>query len=566
MTHCQQLMATFLKLPEVLLPMRITIAAFVLLMGFAFASSLWTAQADGGITTDPLILDNQNRVLVGTSSGYVQAFSLSGGQEAWSVQAGDYIEDLVLFKGDIVSLSRDGNVTRLRNDGVPIWSTDLAASKLVGRTTYGLAASPSQLFATTDAGIVSIDGNGNVTVFYSQNATYTKPVLNDPYLIVGIDDYLSIFRISSQEIEWQQRLGPMWESTPLVSGGNIVLGTLDNRIYMLRLGDGFESWRVETDGWILSPPQIDGSDVFVGSNDGFMYAINTEDGQIRWKGRAGKAIQTSLRIVVLESGAAVIAGSQDGRVYAFDRQNGETVWTWEGKDWVTSIAGYEGRILAGLRNGELYLLQPDQACTITSPASGTVVGQKEIKLKGYGFPPGGGTQVQISINSGSWQTVGTGGPWSYIISPDGLNDGKNLIRCQVAGQVEPFLFELRKDSALPIGRLLVSYPVQAAVNEDINITVIDEETLEPVEGYTLALDGNAYTGDAEGKVLLKFPEPRRLAGTLSKSGFEEVPLAIEVVNPNDMLPTILPIAGVLVVVGLVLFFVIKRFRKAPAAE
>lgn len=538
------------------------VIALLLFISMVFASTVWVSDINSQITTEFIVV--KNKVVVGTETGKVYAVSLASGQQSWDLMIGDYVEDIAVFKGDIVASTKDGKVVRIKDSGTLVWSTDLRELEMTNRT-YGITPGTINLFVSTENGIFKVDSNGNPTSFYSELERFGKPVLNQNYLMVSMDEELLVFRLPGNEPIWRKRIGQIWESSPRLAIGKIIVGTLDNRIYAFEAVNGLEVWRVETNGWMMGAPLIEENTVFIGSNDKILYSIALSDGKVKWEGQAEKAIQSTPTLGYIETRPVVFAGSQDHHIYAFDQDTGEILWKWESKDWITNLLYHNGKLLAGSRDGSLYLHNLDRACTIFSPSLGTTVGKKDVKLQGFAFPQSPSTQVQISVNSGSWETVAQGGTWSHYLEPEQLREGSNLIQCMVvdpAGQQdEPFLFQLYKDSNLPLGQLVVSYPLEANVGDSINITVYDEDTFEIVEAYTLSYGEETHTGDSEGNVVLSFEDAITIDAIISKKGFNDAYISIDVKKPGDIMPILIPAAIGIIVVGAIAFFVYKKFIK-----
>ena len=77
-------------------------------------------------------------------------------------------------------------------------------------------------------------------------------------------------------------------------------------------------WEFATGGRVDSSPVIAGDVVYVGSNDGNLYALNLADGTLLWKFTAGGHIVASPAI----SGKRLVIGSRDGVLYCL-RSKGE---------------------------------------------------------------------------------------------------------------------------------------------------------------------------------------------------------------------------------------------------
>ncbi|HEC03167.1 MAG TPA: Pyrrolo-quinoline quinone, partial [Phycisphaerales bacterium] len=69
-----------------------------------------------------------------------------------------------------------------------------------------------------------------------------------------------------------QTLGEV-DSSPVICGGKVVVGSEDGRLYILKLSDGSKLWSYETGQPITSSPAVAGGIVVVGCDDGYVYAF-----------------------------------------------------------------------------------------------------------------------------------------------------------------------------------------------------------------------------------------------------------------------------------------------------
>jgi len=87
----------------------------------------------------------------------------------------------------------------------------------------------------------------------------------------------------------------------------------------IRRDNGKEIWTTSTRGAIDSSPVICGDKVVVGSDDGRLYLLRLADGRKLWSYLIGEAISGSPAVVAGpgRADATVVIGADNGRVYAF---------------------------------------------------------------------------------------------------------------------------------------------------------------------------------------------------------------------------------------------------------
>ena len=63
------------------------------------------------------------------------------------------------------------------------------------------------------------------------------------------------------------------DSSPVVSGDKIVVGSSDGRLYIVSLNAGKELWSYEIGESIIASPAVIDQWVVIGAEDGFVYAF-----------------------------------------------------------------------------------------------------------------------------------------------------------------------------------------------------------------------------------------------------------------------------------------------------
>ncbi len=70
-----------------------------------------------------------------------------------------------------------------------------------------------------------------------------------------------------------QTLGEV-DSSPVICGDKVIIGSEDGRLYLLRLSDGKQVWSYEIGQPVTSSPAVANRMVVVGSDDGYVYAFS----------------------------------------------------------------------------------------------------------------------------------------------------------------------------------------------------------------------------------------------------------------------------------------------------
>ena len=92
-----------------------------------------------------------------------------------------------------------------------------------------------------------------------------------------------------------------------------MFGGRDKRVHCVGRNDGKAVWTFRTLGEVDSSPVICGDKVVVGSNDGRLYMIRISTGKKVWSYEIGQPVTSSPGV----TNGMVVVGSEDGYVYAF---------------------------------------------------------------------------------------------------------------------------------------------------------------------------------------------------------------------------------------------------------
>ena len=183
----------------------------------------------------------------------------------------------------------------------------------------------------------------------------TPPVIMDidndgkPEVVIGSLDFkIYAFNGEDGSILWSYKTGGVVRYSPAIADINndgtleIIAGSWDHNVYALNGKYGSLIWSYRTEGNVYSSPSIgdidnDGKlEVVILSFDGKTYALNGEDGSLLWSCATGEGISSPLLgDVDNDASLDVIIGSEDGKIYALNGRNGSILWSYMPGDYVS---------------------------------------------------------------------------------------------------------------------------------------------------------------------------------------------------------------------------------------
>jgi outer membrane protein assembly factor BamB len=216
-------------------------------------------------------------VVVALQSGYVVAYSVTDGKEAWRVQ--------------------------MRADQ-PIVADDTLLIVAAGEMIHALDAADGKVLWEAPAG------------------TVTAPLLvQGGWVIAASAGQLAAFREIDGAKVWT-RDSPPQHVRASIEGDNLYVPLDEGRLLALDLKTGAERWQKFPAKGTLSEVLALPERVFVGAADKTFYAYDGNDGEIDWKFPVG----TVLRGRPASDNTRVFITGMDNQVRAFDRQNGRLDW------------------------------------------------------------------------------------------------------------------------------------------------------------------------------------------------------------------------------------------------
>lgn len=243
----------------------------------ADGKELWKKTTDAEIHCGPNVLERSGQpplILVGSYDAKVYALTPDG-KDVWQVETGDRVN------GSVAVL--DGNAMFGGCDGF-LYFVD-AAGKETGKLEV---KNPIASTAAARNGMVVLGHYGNEIVA-------ADAVKREPKWVYSDRDF------------------PFFSSPAFTADGLVFAGDRGKRLHCLNAADGTEKWAFRTQGRVDSSPVVTGGNVVFGSDDGRVYAVKIADGTEAWQYEIGQPVQSSPCIAA----GRLIIGADDGGVYCF---------------------------------------------------------------------------------------------------------------------------------------------------------------------------------------------------------------------------------------------------------
>jgi outer membrane protein assembly factor BamB len=180
------------------------------------------------------------------------------------------------------------------------------------------------------------------------------------------DGFLIAMDARTGRTKWRFESKPI-ESSPLLRGKRIFIGSWDGNVYALNARNGRKIWTTTIGSKVnASAAYFDGR-IYVADYTGTLHALDARTGRQIWS--AGDATEFYYATPVAAYGRIFI-GSTDGTMYAYGAKTGNLLWAKPLGTYVySSAAVFDRKVYVGSYDGQFYAL---------SAATGDVVWQKEM--------------------------------------------------------------------------------------------------------------------------------------------------------------------------------------------
>ena len=240
---------------------------------------LWRFDSGGELYSSPAIA--QNRLFIGSKSGFLYALDATTGDELWSVDLGQYIVR------STPALWRDRVYV---TDGYELIALD--------------AASGQEVWTKS----ISFSGTTSPTIW--GNSIFVAGQLGGVYA----------FDVETGEQRWHIQVNGLVFASPTVTDGHVYVANDKGEVVSIDPKNGQIHWRFTAEGGIFAPIAVAKERVYFSTNDGITYSLEPENGHLLWSFAGGGSSGVAI------AGDIVIVGGDAGGVSAIDAGSGQPLW------------------------------------------------------------------------------------------------------------------------------------------------------------------------------------------------------------------------------------------------
>jgi len=305
-------------------------------LSLATGAELWRHPTGAEVKGTPAVADD--RVVVLTSVGEVQAVDAASGALLWSFNLGDPADRVdmtspTVVQGTVYVGGAEMTAALDAATGAVLWQRDLGDDWLAtiysapvcddARVAYGLYSGLFVLDRASGAVLWSRAAN--------EREAHRSPVLADGVLYAAGDTFgsqlLRAFDAATGSVLWEAPFpAGNSNSAPAMGQSVVLLGSGNGTLEAFARNDGHSLWSFAVGppiasgrpysnnvSTVTSSPLIAGSYAFFGADDGRFYAVQVADGISPWSADLGVPVRSS----PAASGTYLLVATVDGTLYAF---------------------------------------------------------------------------------------------------------------------------------------------------------------------------------------------------------------------------------------------------------
>jgi outer membrane protein assembly factor BamB len=186
----------------------------------------------------------------------------------------------------------------------------------------------------------------------------------------GANGFLIAWDAQTGAERWRFNSAPI-ESSPLLHGNRVFVGTWDHNVYAINAKNGRKIWSFQADNQVNSSPAYWRGRIFVGSDGGTLYALSAKSGKLLWSRSEAHEFWYATPTVAY---GRVYVGNTDGTMYVYGAKTGNLLWARPLGSYIYGAAAvYRRKVFVGTYDGKFFALNAATGDTVWEiPANGAV--------------------------------------------------------------------------------------------------------------------------------------------------------------------------------------------------
>jgi outer membrane protein assembly factor BamB len=269
------------------------------------------------------------------------------------------------------------------------------------------------LFFALDAETGKVDWKHSLRRCAASSPTIGKDIVYQSYMHpveclqdqAGANGFVVAWDADTGKERWRFRSAPI-ESSPLLHGRRLFVGSWDHGVYALNAENGRRIWRFQADDQVNTSAAYWKGRIFIASDGGTLYALSAKNGKLLWSAQSDSTFgsrQFWYATPTIAYGRVYI-GNTDGTMYVYGAKSGKLLWARPLGSYIYGAAAvYQRKVFVGTYDGKLFALDAATGDTVWEiPAKGAVHSAPTVMdgLVYYAVCSTCGSEAQRAVASG----------------------------------------------------------------------------------------------------------------------------------------------------------------------
>jgi outer membrane protein assembly factor BamB len=278
-------------------------------------TQLWSRKLPDRLTAPPVI--SEKFILVGCESGMLIALDRISGEKRWEIQLPGAVYGKVLVDGGTGYIGSYGGIMTavLLEYGKVLWQYDAGSPILAG----AMLESGSLFFGASNGSVFSLISDTGASLWEKparlSGGIETTPVLAGIRLLIGSNDSrIYAMDLDGKNYFWSYSAPDSFYANPLVHDNQVFVFSIGQSAAGIDVGSGRLIWQRDLPVAVRNTPVLyNGVLFFTGTTTPFLYLLDAKTGDLSGQVNTGDWIEVG---PILESGYLLLAG-KDGAVLAY---------------------------------------------------------------------------------------------------------------------------------------------------------------------------------------------------------------------------------------------------------
>jgi outer membrane protein assembly factor BamB len=286
------------------------------------------------------------------------------------------------------------------------------------------------LFFALDAETGKVDWKHPMGRCAASSPTIGKGVVYQSYMHpveclqdqAGADGFLVAWDADTGKERWRFKSAPI-ESSPLLHGKRLFVGTWDHNVYAINAENGRKIWSFQADNQVNTSAAYWKGRIFIASDGGTLYALSAKSGKLLWSKQSNSSFGSREFWYATPTVAygRVYIGNTDGTMYVYGAKSGNLLWARSLGSYIYGAAAvYKRKVFVGTYDGKFFALDAATGDTVWEIAANGAVHSAPTVMDGLVY-----YAVCSTCGSAAQRTVARGPDSTYAVR---ARDGKRVWR------------------------------------------------------------------------------------------------------------------------------------------